>query len=106
MEISLAAVAIDGYLLEGRPGKAEAVAALLRARSDDPRAAAFYRAFEAVGARAADEAFIALRLLLAGRAPEDDAVREVRALVAAVRAGGEPRAAARADYEAALAGRR
>lgn len=106
MEIGPAAAAIDGYLLDGRPSKGDAVAALLRARSEDPRAAPFYRAFEAVGARAADEAFIALRLILAGRAPEDEAVRALRALVTAVRAGGAPAGEARASYEAAVAGAR
>jgi hypothetical protein len=104
--MQLPEAAIDGYLLAGSPVKAEAVKALLATRSEDPRAQPFYRAFEAVGARAADEAFIALRLLLAGIAPEDEPVRHVRGLVAAVRAGGAGAFQARADYEAAVAGRR
>ncbi len=72
--------AIDGYLLDGRPSKAEAIAAALRTRVADERALPFYRAFEAVGERAADEALIALRLVIAGRAPEDAAVRRLRGL--------------------------
>lgn len=74
--------AIDGYLLDGRPAKAAAIAAALRDRTSDERALPFYRAFEAIGERAADEALIALRLVIAGRAPDDDAVRRLRGLVA------------------------
>ncbi|MFN2461324.1 MAG: hypothetical protein ABR591_11650 [Candidatus Velthaea sp.] len=77
---------IDGYLLDGRPGKAEAIAAALGTRSDAPRAAPFYRALEALGVRAADEALIALRLVLAGGAPDDDAIRRLRGLAALARA--------------------
>jgi hypothetical protein len=54
-------------------------------RSAAPAAAPFYRALEAVGLRAADEAFVALRLVLAGRTPDDAAVRRVRALAALAR---------------------
>jgi hypothetical protein len=78
---------VDRYLLGEPVSKPDVVAALLAERSDDPAAAPFYRAFEAVGARAADEAFIALRLVLAGKPPEDDAVRRLRGLTAVARAG-------------------
>lgn len=77
---------IDGYLLSGHPPKGEVVAAVLADRVDSAAAAPFYRALEAVGARAADEAFLALRLILAGRPPDDDAVRRLRALAAVARA--------------------
>ncbi len=77
---------IDTYLLDGKPTKAAAVDAALAAPTDDPRAAPFYRAFKAVGARAADEALVALRLVLAGKEPSDDAIRRMRALAALVRA--------------------
>ncbi|GAC1303325.1 MAG: hypothetical protein NVSMB19_13240 [Vulcanimicrobiaceae bacterium] len=77
---------IDGYLLGEPISKAEVVGALLAQRSGDPAAAPFYRALEAVGVRAADEAFLALRLVLAGRSPEDGAVRRLRALAAVARA--------------------
>ncbi len=77
---------VDGYLLGRDVAKADVVAALLVSRSDLPAAAPFYRALEAVGARAADEAFIALRLVLAGHAPGDDAVRRLRAYAQLARA--------------------
>ncbi|MBD5635554.1 MAG: hypothetical protein IAI49_13845, partial [Candidatus Eremiobacteraeota bacterium] len=77
---------IDGYLLGEPVSKPAVVESLLSQRSDAPAAAPFYRALEAVGARAADEAFIALRLVLAGHAPEDEAVRRVRALAGVARA--------------------
>jgi hypothetical protein len=85
---------LDGYLLGERISKADLVAALLAERRDVPAAAPFYRALEAVGARAADEAFIALRLVLAGKAPSDDRVRRLRTLAAAARSGKEPDRAA------------
>lgn len=77
---------VDSYLLGEAISKADVVAALLAERSGVPGAAPFYRALEAVGARAADEAFVALRLVLAGRAPEDHAVRRLRALSSVARA--------------------
>jgi hypothetical protein len=85
---------IDGYLLDGRPGKGEAIAAALREQVDTERALPFYRALEALGARAADEALIALRLVIAGHAPDDAAVRRVRGLARLARTS-EP--AAQAD---------
>jgi hypothetical protein len=77
---------VDGYLLGEPVSKPDAVAALLAERSPDPAAAPFYRALEAVGSRAADEAFVALRLVLAGYPPSDEGVRRVRALAAVARA--------------------
>jgi hypothetical protein len=74
--------AIDGYLLDGRPSKADAIATVLADRVADERAAPFYRAFEAVGVRAADEALLALRLVLAGRPADDSTIRRLRGLVA------------------------
>jgi len=78
--------ALDGYLLDGQPDKAETIAVLLAGRITDERAAPFYRALEAIGVRAADEALVALRLVLAGRAPEDGAIRRLRGLAALARA--------------------
>jgi hypothetical protein len=101
-EIMFGAGAIDGYLLGGDPPKARAIEAVLKARSSDPKAAPFYRAFEAVGARAADEALIALRLILAGLETDDAAVAKLRALVKTARAGGAPADEARAAYAAML----
>ena len=90
---------IDRYLLGEPVSKPEVVAQLLADRSDVAAAAPFYRAFEAVGARAADEAFVALRLVLAGRTPDDAAVRRVRALVRIARASAN---GDRADVAKAL----
>ena len=77
---------IDRYLLGEPVSKPDVVAELLADRSELPAAAPFYRAFEAVGTRAADEAFVALRLVLAGREADDAAVRRLRALVRIARA--------------------
>jgi hypothetical protein len=77
---------VDGYLLGDAVSKAAVVDAFLRDRAADAAAAPFYRALEAVGARAADEAFVALRLVLAGKAPSDDQVRRLRALSGVARA--------------------
>ncbi len=73
---------IDGYLLGEPVSKADLVDDLLAHRSAEPAAAPFYRALEAVGVRAADEAFAAIRIVLAGGAPSDGRVRRVRALSA------------------------
>jgi len=86
---------LDGYLLDGRPGKADAIAAALRERSPEPAAQPFYRALERVGARAADEALLALRIALAGTTPDDAAVVAARTARARAQAG-EP--GAREDY--------
>jgi hypothetical protein len=100
--ITFGASALDGYLLGGDPPKAAVVATVLAARSPDPKAQAFYRAIEAIGARAADEAFIALRLVLAGLEADDRNVARLRALVRTARTNGPDAAQARADYETEL----
>lgn len=84
---------LDGYLLDGTPSKRDAIEHLLRDRIEDPRAAPFYRAFEAIGTRAADEALIALRVLAAGKVPDDALIRRLRDLVKLARAGkrGDPK---------------
>lgn len=51
-----------------------------------------------MGARAADEAFIALRLVLAGIDGDDAHVARLRALVKTARAGGPAADDARAAY--------
>lgn len=88
---------IDTYLLSGSPAKADVIGQLLERPSNLPAAAPYYRALAAVGARAADEALIALRLVTAGKPLEDGAVRRIRALA------GLSRAIARRDMSAALA---
>ena len=77
---------VDGYLLGEAVSKPDVVAALLADRADAPAAAPRYRALEAVGARAADEAFVALRRVLAGRTADDTAVKRLRALASVARA--------------------
>jgi len=76
---------IDGYLLHGSPRKADVIADAV-AVGGPPEAAPYQRALGAVGVRAADEALIALRLIFAGKAPGDEAVRRIRALSAVARA--------------------
>jgi hypothetical protein len=76
---------VDRYLLGEPVSKPDVVAAILANRSPDPAAQPFYRAFEAVGTRAADEAFIALRLVLSGKPTSDEAVRRLRALASVAR---------------------
>jgi len=89
---------LDRYLLSAEGSKQAVVDALLLAPSDDPAAAPFYRALRQIGARAADEALIALRLVLAGKQPQDGKVRGLRELAFTARADGEGAAAARAAY--------
>ena len=81
---------LDGYLLDGRPGKAEAIAAALASPADDPRAQPFYRALAAVGTRAADDALLALRLVLGGRTADDAGIRAARVARAEAQAGRDP----------------
>ena len=78
---------LDGYLLDGTPSKADAIAAALRDRSPDPHAQPFYRALERVGTRAADEALLALRLVLGGKTPADEAIIAARDARARARSG-------------------
>ncbi len=78
---------LDGYLLDGSPDKADAIAAALRDRSPDPQAQPFYRALDTVGARAADEALLALRLVLGGKAADDASIVEARAARARAKTG-------------------
>jgi hypothetical protein len=90
---------IDGYLLDGRPSKDEAVAAVLADRSPIEKAQPFYRALDLLGPRVADEALIALRLALIGEAVDDDGVLRLRGHLVAARQGD---VGARAAYLAAV----
>ena len=91
--------ALDGYLLDGSPAKADAVAAALADRDPGEFAQPFYRALEVLGAKTPDDALMGLRIAMSGRRPEDDDIRAMRAHVAGARAG-DP--AARAAYLAAV----
>jgi len=77
---------VDRYLLGEPVSKAAALEAVLADRSAAPAAAPFYRALEAVGLRTADEAFVALRLIVAGHPASDERVRRLRALAGIARA--------------------
>jgi hypothetical protein len=86
-------------LLDGRPSKDQAVAAVLADRQPAPRAQAFYRALDLLGPKVADEALIALRLALIGAEVDDDGVLRLRGHLTAAR-NGDPEA--RAAYLAAV----
>jgi hypothetical protein len=90
---------LDGYLLDGRPSKNDAVAAVLADRQSIAGAQAFYRALDLLGPRVADEALIALRLALIGQPVDDDGILRLRGYLAAARAGD---ADARSAYLAAV----
>ncbi|MGH7728427.1 MAG: hypothetical protein ACREM2_06530 [Vulcanimicrobiaceae bacterium] len=89
---------LDRYLLGEPVSKAALVSELLAERSGRAAAAPFYRALEAIGPRAADEALVALRLVLAGHEPSDERVRRLRALSSLARAAaaGDARGIAQA----------
>ncbi len=91
--------ALDGYLLDGTPAKADAIAAVLAARDPAEHAQPFYRALELLGGRVPDETLMGLRIALTGRVPDDDAIRTMRSRVTAARTGD---AAARAAFLASL----
>jgi len=91
---------IDRYLLGEPVSKAALVERLLAERSPLPAAAPFYRALEAVGVRAADTAFIALRVVLGGGEVTDDRVRRLQRLSNDARAARNGPAAPATDASA------
>lgn len=93
---------LDSYLLEGRPGKDEVVAALLAQRPGGAPAAPFYEGLKILGPRAPDLSLIALRLVLAGKKADDRAVKHFRSIVEDARKGGETGAKAAAFYKEEL----
>ena len=93
---------LDSYLLEGRPGKDEVVAALLAERPGGAAAAPFYEGLKILGSRAPDVSLIALRLVLAGKKADDQSVRRFRAIVERARKGGEAADEAAALYKEEL----
>jgi hypothetical protein len=86
---------LDDYLLDGAPPKSEVVRALLEVRPHAEGAPPFYEGMRRLGERTPDLALIALRLVLAGRKADDEAVSWLRDVVARARAGD---AAARREY--------
>jgi hypothetical protein len=91
---------LDRYLLDASPVKAEVVKTLLSERSEAPGAAPFYEGMRMLGARTPDLTLVALRLVLAGRRADDEAVVELRALSERARTGD---GAAREAYRRLLA---
>lgn len=88
---------LDGYLLDGTPSKSEVVRSLLEARPEADGAAPFYEGIERLRERTPDLALIALRLVLAGRKADDDAVAWLRDVIARARNGDS---AAREEFRA------
>jgi hypothetical protein len=77
---------LDGYLLDGKPSKSEVVKALL-ALPVPEAAGAFYEGMRILGPRTPDLSLIALRLVLAGKRADDEAVVSLRELVERARTG-------------------
>jgi len=94
---------LDGYLLRGTPKKSDVIGELLARPAPVPEAAAFYQGLKMLGARTPDLSLIALRLVLAGRKADDDAVVRLRSLIELARTGGPGGASAREKYYAELA---
>ncbi|MBC5829514.1 MAG: hypothetical protein GIW98_04910 [Candidatus Eremiobacteraeota bacterium] len=94
---------IDNYLLDERPAKADTIRQILAQRSALSAAAPFYRALETLGVRAADEAIMALRLVLAGKTPTDERVKRMRDVVTSSRSAPDgARDRVRDEYERAM----
>jgi hypothetical protein len=93
---------LDGYLLRGKPAKAEVVRAVLADRSADPRVAPYYEGLEMLGTRTPDLALIALRLALVGKKADDASVVRLRKLTERSRAGGADAERARTLYQEEL----
>lgn len=91
---------LDRYLLDGTPGKRDVVKTLLAKRSDASAASAFYEGMRMLGERTPDLTLVALRLVLAGKRADDEAVVELRSLAERSRKGD---ASARDGYHAMLA---
>jgi hypothetical protein len=91
---------LDGYLLDGRPPKSELLKRLLREPPPREQAAPFYEGIRLLGQRTPDLSLIALRLVLAGKKADDDAVSRLRAIVERARHGdAQAREAYRRELE-------
>jgi hypothetical protein len=94
---------LDEYLLHRRVAKRDVVASLLRKRQAAAGSAGFYAGIELLGEKTPDLTLIALRLALAGKKADDDAVVRLRALCERSWAGGPDGAAAAEAYYAQVA---
>jgi hypothetical protein len=90
---------LDGYLLDGSPDKPGVVRDLLKERPDAPGAPPFYEGMRLLGPRTPDLTLIALRLVLAGKRPDDATVVRLRELSERARRGD---AQARDEYATLL----
>ncbi len=90
---------IDGYLLDGRPAKAEVVRRLLARPAPIERAGPFYEGMRVLAGRTPDLSLMALRLTLAGKPADDAAVVRLRGIVERARGGDD---GARAAYHEEL----
>jgi len=90
---------LDGYLLDGKPDKAELVRRLLESPSQVEGASPFYEGMRLLGKRTPELSLIALRLVLAGKRADDAAVTSLRAVVERARDG---QTQARGEYRAIL----
>ena len=90
---------LDGYLLDGKPPKAEVVQRLLERPAQAEGTSPFYEGIRLLGPRTPDLSLIALRLVAAGKRADDAAVVALRELVERARNGD---ARARDEYHAAL----
>lgn len=94
---------LDRYLLNEGPSKAEIVEDTLRNRAPLAAAAPFYEGIQLLGSRTPDLTFIALRLVLAGKAADDVRVTRLRDIVQRARETGPQRQAAVEAYYRELA---
>ncbi|HEV3157203.1 MAG TPA: hypothetical protein VGZ00_07640 [Candidatus Baltobacteraceae bacterium] len=88
---------LDRYLLDGDVSKEKVILALLAEPTFESVAPPFHRALKAVGARAADEALMAVRLIFSGHKADDASIGRMRDLCARIRQGPDAEAA-RASY--------
>ena len=94
---------IDAYLLGENANKAALIQRLLAEPSPKIAAAGpFYEGLRMLGSRTPDLTLCALRLVLAGKKAEDDAVLALRAASDGARAGGPGAEEARRSYHALL----
>jgi len=91
---------LDSYLLDGSPDKGEVVRRLLEVPPQAPGAGPFLEGMRLLGARTPELSLMALRLVLAGKKADDDAVVALRSIVERARRGD---AAARDEYRSTLA---
>ncbi len=96
------AALLDAHLLDGEPTRRSLVERLLAQPPPAEAARPFYEGLRILGDRTPELALIALRLTIAGRRADDEAVGRLRRLLGRARAGGEDGEHARQEYAALL----